>query len=171
MPNETPNPAVPGSPGPVPPGPAVVPGVPGDPAKRGRGRPSNASRLGLPPLAGKPGAPAPAGGSPGNIPAPLWTPENCGPFGQLPFMVAGVATGYQGWELTDPEVKMLSGPLSQVLNLLVPAGGKYAAVAALGSTALVIVGMKSRGYLAWKAVEDEKRRRAGPPEKKEIPAV
>jgi len=44
---------------------------------------------------------------------------------------------------------MLAEPLAQVLNLMVPAGGKYAAITALASTLMVIAGMKYNDYGAY----------------------
>jgi hypothetical protein len=96
----------------------------------------------------------------GNIGAPLWTAENCRPIGQLPYLVAGVSTGWSGWELNDREAAAIAEPLAQVLNALIPAGGKYAAITALSSTLLVISGMKYKGY---REHLEEKAKNAGAP--------
>lgn len=110
--------------------------------KRGRGRPR---KLGLSEPPFEP-SPLPGNQSAGNIGAPLWNAENCGPIGQLPFLVAGVATGWEGWALEDKEAAALAKPLADVLNILVPAGGQYASMVALSSTLLVVFGMKYKGY-------------------------
>lgn len=131
----------------LPPGPDPMEAAP----KRGRGRPR---KLGLsqPPAepAGLPGA-EPAG----HIGPPLWNAENCRPLGQLPFLVAGVATGWEGWSLDDKEAAALAEPLAAVLNTFVPAGGQYAAIVALSSTLLVVGGMKYKGYREHLAKKNE----------------
>lgn len=144
----------------VPPGPgAGAPGV--DPTaapKRGRGRPKKPLGLSQPPAGGA-GPAAPGNEPPGNFATPLWSAENCRPIGQLPFLVAGVATGWEGWALDDREAGALAEPLAAVLNALIPAGGKYAAIVALSSTALVIGGMKYKGYREYLAAEAAKAKK------------
>jgi len=148
---------VPSGPGPVPPGAGVPPAE-----KRGPGRPRGPRKpLGLsqPPAAG--GAPSPALESSGNIVAPLWTGENCRPIGQLPFLVAGVATGYEGWNLEEKEAAAIGDALAPVLNAFIPSGGKYAAVVALSSTLLVISGMKYKHYREHLAAQAAKAKQEG----------
>ncbi len=130
--------------------PGIVPPAPPE-EKRKPGRPlgSKTRRLNLSkPPAAPPGAPGTGNNnqSPANITEPLWTGENCRPFSELPFMLAQFATKYDGWALTPKEAEALSKPLAQVLNMLIPQGGKYAAVSALASTAFVIYQMKNQGY-------------------------
>lgn len=109
--------------------------------KRGRGRPRKVG------LSEPPAEPADAGGQPSSDRgAPLWNSENCRPISQLPFLVAGVSTGWDGWALEEKEAVSLADALAPVLNALVPAGGQYAAMVALASTLLVISGMKYKGY-------------------------
>jgi hypothetical protein len=73
----------------------------------------------------------------------------------LPFLVAGVATGFEGFALEPKEAAAIGEPLAQVLNALIPAGGKYAAITALASTLLVIGGMKFRNYREWLAIQEK----------------
>jgi len=129
-------------------------GVPGNKGGPGGYRPgSGRPRLNL----SKPSAqPAdPGNGSAGAILTPLWTTENARPIGQLPFLVAGVATGYEGWTLEPKEAQAIAESLAQVLNALAPAGGKYAAITALSSTLLVIGGMKFKGYREYLAARQK----------------
>lgn len=130
--------------------PGIIPPAPPE-EKRKPGRPlgSKTRRLNLSkPPASENSVPGAGNNnqSPANIPEPLWTGENCRPFSELPFMLAQFATKYEGWALTPKEADALSKPLAQVLNMLIPQGGKYAAVSALCSTAFVIYQMKNQGY-------------------------
>jgi hypothetical protein len=120
--------------------------------KRGRGRPPGSVKL-APLGAGKP-APGKVPGQPaGNIPVPLWTGENSRPFAELVFMVPTIATGWDGWELNDKEARMIAEPLAQVLNIFVPVGSQYAAVAALASTVFVVGGMKYKNFREYAEVK------------------
>lgn len=135
-----------------------VPGNKGGPGgyRPGAGRP----RLKLTDPAPRPGDPG--NGSAGPILTPLWTTENARPIGQLPFLVAGVATGYEGWTLEPKEAQAIAESLAQVLNALAPAGGKYAAITALSSTLLVVGGMKFKGYREYLAQRAKEARPAKP---------
>lgn len=136
----------------------AVPPMPVPAVKRGRGRPRKPAGLTPPPVAPAAGAPAaPGSESPGNLAPALWTIENCRPIGELPYLVAGFATKWDGWALEDREAEAVAAPLAQVLNALIPQGGKYAAVVALSSTLLAITGMKYRGYREHLAAEEKKK--------------
>jgi hypothetical protein len=118
-------------------------------AKRGRGRPRGSGTVRLQPP-GAVGSPALGSQSATAISPTLWTSENCKPIGKLPFLVAGIATGFDGFALDDKEADAIADPLAAVLTALVPSGGKYAAILALSSTLFVIGGMKAKNYREWK---------------------
>lgn len=137
---------------------------PPEPRRRGRPLGSKNRRAGLPPPPGyqqpgqqitQPGAPAAPVQQPAiNLAAALWTPENCKPFGEFPFIAGAIFTGFEGYALTDHEATELSKPLALVLAKYIPQGAEYTELSVLCATILAIAYKKQIDYRAWKKTEE-----------------
>lgn len=97
------------------------------------------------------------GGAPASVESPI-PKEALGPILQAPFKALALKTGFQPFELSQPEVDALVPMTDQVLKqyLSVTSMGPHAALITLATTLTVLSGVRYMSYLQWRRDSIEK---------------
>lgn len=131
------------------------------PIKKGRGRPRKIPDQASPGYATGTGAPLP-GGSPAPVPQADLTPI-LKPAVQMPFEIAAIRTGYEGWRLDEAETNLLAMQVDAIAKEYMPQlSGRWASLVALSLSVAMISGTRFLSYSAWKKEHEKPSEVIGP---------